>query len=32
MARVRIIIPDLLDAYEAEGLEGLHQPLRDPGW
>ena len=29
MARVRQIIPELLAAYEAEGVEGLYQPLRD---
>ncbi|MEQ8602420.1 MAG: DUF2927 domain-containing protein [Marivibrio sp.] len=32
MIRVREIIPELLAAYEAEGLEGLYQPLRDPSW
>lgn len=32
MARVRQIIPELLAAYEAEGVEGLYQPLRDASW
>lgn len=32
MVRVAIIIPELLANYEAEGLEGLYQPLREPGW
>lgn len=32
MVRVRQIIPELLAAYEAEGVEGLYQPLRDPSW
>lgn len=32
MAHVSYIIPELLAAYEAGGVEALYQPLRDPGW
>jgi hypothetical protein len=32
MARVEQIIPELLATYAREGIEGLHQPLRDARW
>lgn len=32
MAKVALIIPELLAAYEAEGVAGLYQPLHDPRW